>query len=352
MPSGPRTIALLLLPIGLLAPPARADEESSAPEAAERLRAMPLERRQKLSKNLEAFDILSRDEQSAIRALDRRVAGAPPTDRERYLSVLHRYHLWVESLPEEQRAALRAAKPEDRMELASKIRAKQRKDAANRPEDIWIQVSDLNTVPLIPAAWQLKVWFAMDKEARQNVMRAHDEPAREELLKGYMKEHRLGRELMHISEEFRAEWEAIVKQFNVQIPEPKKTDAKKAVAKKGLAVPGGLQLYRVQGKADQLRRSFEARFLMNHEPAPVLSANLHRFEEAMPHWIRETLDPLPPDAARRRLHILYRLVFPPGEEIPKNQPTLDKDKAAPPPARPAATPPPRGERPATGTNPF
>ena len=48
---------------------------------------------------------------------------------------------------------------------------------------------------------------------------------------------------------------------------------------------------------------------------PVTPDRLAQFLSALPAWIQTSFDPLPPDEARRRLTVAYRLVFPPPEEI-------------------------------------
>ena len=63
---------------------------------------MPRERRVALSENLERFDKLNPAEQAAIRKLDAEIARKDPVEQARYRSLLRRYHLWVNSLTDEE----------------------------------------------------------------------------------------------------------------------------------------------------------------------------------------------------------------------------------------------------------
>ncbi|MBX6316719.1 MAG: hypothetical protein IRY99_27960, partial [Isosphaeraceae bacterium] len=141
----------------------------------------------------------------------------------------------------------------------------------------------------------------------------------------------------HLKDEYQSELEAVKKDLGVSQLPKKAGDLSRPQAK-------------AQPKAESLRRLTEYRFLRDHEPAPVSPANLARFVAALPSWIREGLDPLPPDAARRRLQVLYRLVFPPGEEIPAPAPTAAAPSA--PEAKRSVGTKPESVPPSSPSNPF
>ncbi len=70
-------------------------------EARARLLGMPLPERKQIEENLRRFDqVLTSEQQKAIRELDQRIAGLAPEERVHYLAVLRRYHNWLDSLPE------------------------------------------------------------------------------------------------------------------------------------------------------------------------------------------------------------------------------------------------------------
>ncbi len=77
-----------------------------------------------------------------------------------------------------------------------------------------------------------------------------------------------------------------------------------------------LETMKPQARDALTKRLVDARFLQDYEPAPVSPANLDRFIAGVPFWVLDSLAPLPPEAARLRLHLLYRLVFPAPDEVP------------------------------------
>ena len=312
----PRTLAWTLLLAGLWpAAVARGDEA----ENAGRLRAMPRERREALLKNLDAFDALDRDEQAALRRLDEQLAACAPADRERYLAVAHRYHLWLQTLTEEQRRALRAAPAEERTALVARYRAEQRKgEPVPRPGD-WLQVSTLSPMNLEESARQLAIWFELDPQARRQVAQVKGKEERLQRLQELARSQHAGFRAQRIRREFLAEAQTALRDLQGQ--------AKRLESLKGAAVAKNLA--KAAPKADRLHRLVEYRYLRGHRPAPVAAEDLALFEASMAPWVRESLDLLPPEATRLRLQVLYRLVFPPGEEIPRPKPKEAGAKAAP-----------------------
>ena len=57
-------------------------------------------------------------------------------------------------------------------------------------------------------------------------------------------------------------------------------------------------------------------FLEQPPPRPVDSRHLAQFFAAMPPWLRSSFDVYPADEARRRLTVVYRLLFPQDEFKP------------------------------------
>ena len=136
-----------------------ADARADQAENLRRLRSMPLEHRRALAQNLERFDAMGAADREAIRALDRELAGQPDSNRARYLAVLRRYHLWLQRLPKEQRDAIAAAPPEERMALVTKLRAEEHASEARRRTPAFLQVVDLGDMSPFDVAQWLKIWF-------------------------------------------------------------------------------------------------------------------------------------------------------------------------------------------------
>jgi hypothetical protein len=95
-------------------------------------------------------------------------------------------------------------------------------------------------------------------------------------------------------------------------------------------------------------RLVEASFMLGFHPAPVEPNRLDRFAHAIPPWLLDQLDALPPDAARHRLEILYRLIYPDGQEMP--EPAKDRSSSPVEPAVPAEARPTAGKN--NGEPPF
>jgi hypothetical protein len=322
--TGPRSTVLAL---GLLALLARSAPADPPEENRRRLAAMPLERRQTLARNLERLDALPADEQARLRQLDQQLAECEPTDRRRYLAVAHRYHLWLQTLTDDQRQALAAASPQERIVLVKRYRADQRQAVETHPSLDWVQLTRLTAPDLERTARQLKVWFHLDRADRDAVAALRDPAERTARLDELGKANGALRE-------FRRDHQALAAQLDAGRTE---LDAELLRRK-----PAGSPALKKRGEAGQPRLKAEVArhrlkdllIVRQFEPAKVDPAHLGRFEAELPAWVRESLDPLPPDAAWRRLHILYRLVFPPGQEIAPPSPA-----ARPGPPAPTPTPP-------------
>ena len=66
----------------------------------------------RLDENLRRFDLLySPDQQQSLRDLDRRINEIEPTRQAEYLAALHRYHNWLNLLPETKQEELKQTPP-------------------------------------------------------------------------------------------------------------------------------------------------------------------------------------------------------------------------------------------------
>jgi hypothetical protein len=316
----------------ITSPAGRAAESRAMDENWDRLRSIPREQRLALWEKLKKFDALSRTERSTIRSLDERIAQLPPSDRANYLSVLRRYHHWVQGLTEAQRNELNSVPPGERMRLITKLRAEDRTSSNGDSTPLFLKVIDFS--PMFPheTAHRLKAWFGLGPEKRAEIEKI---PAREDRQKrlAELSPNEKGGAANRLT---KGEEEALLAKIesNPQLKNWLASPLKKADPT----------------KHEKVRRRMAANYyFIEHPPAPVEESNLMRFAAALPSWYREQYDHLPPEEARRRLTILYRLVFPgPGEEMPVSR------KATNPQGKAAAPPRPPGPGPgaATGVNPY
>jgi hypothetical protein len=295
-----------------------------------RLRMMSLEQRRRLSHELRQFESLPRDQQRAIRALSDQVAMLDPEVRERYREVARKYSDWLRSLPESQREALRKGTTTERMARVHELLAKAR--PADRGPDldtVLARGSTLNPLSFLDQSHAIRVWLALDTPRRQELEKAA--PA-ERLRRLEELGPTLGvaddrPELRRRADEMVRDW-AAGRGPNGAVP----------------FGPGALRKFdpgKAQNKAETLRRMAEARYLSRRPAEPVDPGELARLAEALPSWIRQSFDALPPEAARERLRLIYRDIWPTGTmpaDIPPWSSPVD------PASRPgSAAPGPRGD---------
>ncbi|WP_406701305.1 hypothetical protein V5E97_26570 [Singulisphaera sp. Ch08] len=271
----------------------------------QRLRSMPREQRVILAEKIREFDRLDRHEKAAIRTLDEKLATLPPLERANYHAVLRRYHLWLQTLSENERTQLLEAKaPKDKLALIAKLRDKQGQDVDQAPTYLLFQLADLRGRSPFEVAQMLRFWFTLTPVERAEIEKLGPRDRMKRLLE-------LSRQ-------------AKIGPLPQLTPKEEAETAKQLDAK--LQAKGWL---RNQLNKDSEKQAIDRRRLVNNyyfvanPPKPVSAANLLRFETAMPSWIRTTFDHLAPEEARRRLTILYRLIYRDGKEIPASGPGPD-----------------------------
>lgn len=299
-----RSRTFLLLALASLASALAADEHSRL----ERLQSMPRERRLELREKLKEFDALDSGQQSRIRTLDEQLQALPASDRQRLYVVMRAYHDWLGTLPEKARRKIRQAGPSSRIDLINEIRSRQEK-ARPGPENSThaLQVSSLvgDNMPRQTAV-ELKFWFSLDPEQRSRLLgRANPDRQRAEFRQLASESDAFNR--IHGEHERQVRLELAALRDNMKNRKP------------GLAAwlrPFEIPKVPPRDRVDSLRRAAELLFLSEFDPKPVAQYNLSRFVAALPPWVLSDAEALPPDAARRRLRILYRLTFPAPEELP------------------------------------
>jgi hypothetical protein len=325
-------VPLALIP--LLAGSSRGGEETGAWK---RIESMPREQRLHLSKVLDEFDALPSQERAAIRDLDAALAKLPPEVQARYRSVLRRYHVWVGGLDDKQKEQLSQAGSVDaKLALVLKWR-KEERDAdtrARRNLVFGVHPGDLGTLPPVEMANALRVWRALDAKEQAEVEKIDRVPMRLNALRKLAFQKRI------VGPQFPAQTEeGLVRQL--EDDETFKAAFRNWLAKREKKAETDTP--KKAGEAARLidpqHQLAESLYFAQHPPSPVSPANLARFEAEIPTWLRATMDPLPPDDARRRLTVLYRQIYPSGQEIPPPAKEDAKSKAVSKPEPKPASPP-------------
>jgi hypothetical protein len=313
---------LTLLPLQVGRTAGASDQTTAATENLQRIRTMPREERLGLWEKLKEFDTLSTSEQAAIRSLDARIAQLSPADQANYLSVLNRYHQWVQGLSEQQRTELNALPPSQRMGMVTRLRAGERTGVAGQSTPLFLQVFDFTSVSPFELANRLRVWFQLAPEKRAEIEAIESPSEQQKQLT------KLGQQIKHRSTGriTQVEEDALVAKLEAN-PQMKSWPS---LLKKADAT-----------KQEKMKRRIAANYhFIEHPPAAVDPNNLMRFASALPSWNREQFDHLAPEEARRRLTVLYRLVFPTPEEMPDIRRLPRPDQARSGPLPPAANPSP------------
>ena len=294
-----------------------------------RLRAMPRERRLELSEALKRLDRLPQPEQAEVRALDRDLAEMDETNRDRFLALLHRYRLWIQELPEARRQALDALAPEERMAFILREREREAVASAEgigdrNPAYVRFQFAMLGPLSPFEGAHLLKIWLELPPDRRKEV----DALPPLERLKRI---NELGEDLgIAPRGEFLRSERAAIRRRMASMPQL----SQEFEALKAQDTP------KANLRAQQIQRLVEGAYLLENEERPVPSQELGRFAAMLPDWFREPLDAMPPEAARRRLTVLYRLTHPSDSDpTPPPSPEGSAPHLEKPSTEPTATPP-------------
>lgn len=288
----------------------------------QRLASFPRERREELLEKLKEFHALDRATQSAVRELDAQLGALPPEERASYHAVLRRYHLWLDGLTEAQRDQIGSQPPNSRMDVVRRITSEQAARPANTSPTV-LRYSDFGDYSPFELAEQVLIWRAANPAQKAELARLDEAPRNFRL-------QRLQTELgvKEISRPMRIDEAATIKR----------------------AMKRGLSTFLSFKKIDERLKETKARermidhlWFMDSPPKRVDTDNLVRFARSLPPWIRALSDPLPPDEARRRLTVIYRLLYPSPAEYVEAKP------AAPTRPEPAPTAP---VKPAPSTAPF
>ncbi len=299
--------------------------------------------RQQLTDSLRRFDLeLRPDQQQAVRAINDRLNNLPTEDREAYLVVLRRYHNWLADLPEQIREDF-LSRPTDERPARMKTLIEKYPlphEEARSPLD-FIQIGGTGVFEL---ASLCKIWQAITPLDRKKVDELPAGNRREELL-------RLGRELKIPRELSPDDYQAAtwIAKAEARIKELRGPTTKQNdwIGKLENRINEAAER-NTEGKERVppfLHRLAVNLYAQEHKPThPVDPGRLFRFLGGMPPWMRSTFHPLASDEARKRLTLVYRLVFPYPQEF-ETLPQGQKKDASPkssvplkPPLKPPAPP--------------
>jgi hypothetical protein len=283
----------------------------------ERVKSLPVERRAKLIEILKKFDLVyTAPQQQALKDLDRRIKELPPDQASYYFAVLRGYHNWLNQLPDMKQRDVNDRPPGERMAAVKKLIADYPPPRAKTPP--FLQLADLGDHSPTELAAIFQIWQAMPKQKREQIEHIQAVPKRQDALLRWADAKNQPRELKP-SDADETEWLTKLEDHIRAIRRPMLLfpDLKKTTATVGL-------------RTEILRRMAINYHFIAHPPHAVTPQRLDDFISAFPPWLKATFDAFPPDEARRRLTVVYRLVYPHPEEM----------KAADRPAAPKPPPPP------------
>jgi len=301
-----------------------------------RLRAFPGEQRKKLVETLKKFDLLyTREQQQALRDLDQRINELEPAMQLEYFAVLRRYHNWLNRLPDKKQDELRDKPPGERLSLVRKLVVEYPVPKLTTVR--FLQITDLGDYSPFELAALFKIWQDLTQEQRRPIERLAALPKRHEALFKLGTDQDIPREIKP-SEFDDKHW---VSQFETF-----------AHAKRPALLFNELKKKQESLRSEILRRQAINYYFLENRPLPhaVAPERLADFLAAFPPWLQSAFDPYPPDEARRRLTIVYRLVFPFPAEM-KASPRPPSPPAGANSARGAPNPAGKGQS-ASGISPF
>lgn len=352
-------LALMLTGVSLIA------SSASMKERLERLRSLPIGRRQALEEHLTRFETLDPRTRDSVTRLNAQVEEMEDsTERRRLLDAARRYHNWLQRLSDEQRDSLnKVASPSARLELIRRYHAKGVEDWREF-DAVWLEAGAFAPRSLFATAHFLRCWNVCDESRRQKIMKVKENSAignrgvdsRSRFLSlnqaGRTKNIRFAdsfRPLLPYLEkkaELTRDGRRSLASFDLFLRDlkekkPRRINVERFVGNHKSLTKIHEYLVQIAELPDDRKsprdwpspieqaeslfwfapdlfartiRPIEADYFLEHSnQLPVLSRKLLEFEETSPPWILQPgiLDWLPAVEARRRLTFLYHLVHSP-----------------------------------------
>ena len=226
---------------------------------------------------------------------------------------LHRYHNWLDVLPETKQEELKQTSPAERMALVKKLLNNH--PAPNAVSAQFLRFIDVGEVTPFELAAIYKIWETLSPDEKRQVEQVPRGRGRRDAL------FKLGAKLNLPSEikpdgfdeeRWAKELETFARRNRpaLLLEEMKKTQSAR--------------------RQENLRRQMINYHDLEkaHHPKAVTPERLAEFLATFPPWWQASFDHYPPEEARRRLMIVYRLVFPAPSEIKATQRTAAAPSAA------------------------
>ncbi|MDR3619716.1 MAG: hypothetical protein P4L85_10230 [Paludisphaera borealis] len=288
--------------------------------------------RRDLAESLRRFDQDFRvEQQQAVRSIDDRLKTLPTEEREHYLAAMRRFHNWVEGLPERVRDDLLAKAPDQRLGSVKTLVAKYPlPDVEARSPVDFIQTGGTGAFEV---ASLCKTWLALSPQERQKLDGSPAGSRRAELRRlghnrnipaeltppDYNEKHWIDQAENRLNEirgsgTVQKDWITKLENRIAQTSANRKGDGK-------------------ESPRPFLHRLAVNLYVQEHTPpAKVDSGRLAQFFASIPSWVQSTFNVFPSDEARRRLTLVYRLVYPHPQEFDPRAGAGAKAQASPSPA--------------------
>ncbi len=256
---------------------------------------------------------------------------------------MRRYHNWLDSLPDKERDDLQVRPPGERMAQIKKMLSRFPLPAEGTP--LWLQFADFAGPSPFETATTFRIWQGLTTQQRHEIEALTAPGERRMKLMAHGRELRLLREIRPADFSI-DEWIPRVEAKLAEI-QPLDPEIRAALTKAESTFKTKYEgKAKVREHSPLMRRLAINLYLLEQPPpSPVDSQHLAQFLAAMPPWLRTSFDVYPADEARRRLTVVYRLLFPRDEFKPVvakaktgvASSTAPKHNTAPPPPAPVTS---------------
>jgi hypothetical protein len=266
-----------------------------------KVRSTPRQERQRLTNNLQKFDLLyTPDQQQAIRDLDRRINELDAAGRTQYRATLRRYHNWMNQLSETKQGELKQKAPNERMAMVKRLLGSDPVIGTSNAR--FLQFIDVGDHSPMELASIYHAWKDLSPSERKQVETIGPGARHQNLIKrAERKKARTDSKSPEINED---KWVADFKSWLLAHRKPLLNMLE--------TEPGGAEILR--------RQAINYHYLETKKDIKAVAPeHLVQFLASLPPWLQSNFDHYPPEEASRRLTVVYRLIFPAPMEIKVGQ---------------------------------